>query len=135
MINAIQQGNVNPVQQAQQNVKKVAQKTDRRFQAFVEEALKENQQIETVKPKSTINLSNHAVKRLEQRGIELDEDDMTKIEEAFETLDNKGAKNSLIIYNDLSIIASITNRTIITASLSDEMQEVTNIDSAILVQQ
>lgn len=135
MINSIQQGNVNSVQQAQQSVNKVALKTDRRFQAFVEEALKENQQIETVKPKSTINLSNHAVKRLEQRGIELDEDDMTKIEEAFETLDNKGAENSLIIYNDLSIIASITNRTIITASLSDEMQEVTNIDSAILVQQ
>ena len=135
MINSIRQGNVNRVQQAQQDVNKVAPKTDRRFQAFVEEALKENQQIETVKPKSTINLSNHAVKRLEQRGIELDEDDMTKIEEAFETLDNKGAKNSLIIYNDLSIIASITNRTIITASLSDEMQEVTNIDSAILVQQ
>lgn len=135
MINSIRQGNVNRVQQAQQDVNKVALKTDRRFQAFVEEALKENQQIETVKPKSTINLSNHAVKRLEQRGIELDEDDMTKIEEAFETLDNKGAKNSLIIYNDLSIIASITNRTIITASLSDEMQEVTNIDSAILVQQ
>ena len=135
MINAIQQGNVNRVQQAQQDVNKVALKTDRRFQAFVEEALKENQQIETVKPKSTINLSNHAVKRLEQRGIELDEDDMAKIEEAFETLDNKGAENSLIIYNDLSIIASITNRTIITASLSDEMQEVTNIDSAILVQQ
>lgn len=135
MINSIRQGNVNRVQQAQQDVNKVALKTDRRFQAFVEEALKENQQIETVKPKSTINLSNHAVKRLEQRGIELDEDDMTKIEEAFETLDNKGAENSLIIYNDLSIIASITNRTIITASLSDEMQEVTNIDSAILVQQ
>ena len=135
MINSIQQGNVGSVQQTQQNVNKVAPKTDRRFQAFVEEALKENQQIETVKPKSTINLSNHAVKRLEQRGIELDEDDMTKIEEAFETLDNKGAENSLIIYNDLSIIASITNRTIITASLSDEMQEVTNIDSAILVQQ
>ena len=135
MINSIRQGNVNRVQQAQQDVNKVAPKTDRRFQAFVEEALKENQQIETVKPKSTINLSNHAVKRLEQRGIELDEDDMTKIEEAFETLDNKGAENSLIIYNDLSIIASITNRTIITASLSDEMQEVTNIDSAILVQQ
>ena len=135
MINSIQQGNVGSVQQTQQNVNKVAPKTDRRFQAFVEEALKENQQIETVRPKSTINLSNHAVKRLEQRGIELDEDDMTKIEEAFETLDNKGAENSLIIYNDLSIIASITNRTIITASLSDEMQEVTNIDSAILVQQ
>ena len=135
MINSIQKGNVNSDQQAQQNLNKVAPKTDRRFQAFVEEPLKENQQIETVKPKSTINLSNHAVKRLEQRGIELDEDDMTKIEEAFETLDNKGAEHSVIIYNDLSIIASITNRTIITASLSDEMQEVTNIDSAILVQQ
>ena len=43
MINSIQQGNVNRVQQAQQDVNKVALKTDRRFQAFVEEALKENQ--------------------------------------------------------------------------------------------
>lgn len=130
MINRINQGNISNIQQAP---KKIVPKTDRRFQSFVDEALKENQQVEAAKPKSTINVSNHAMKRMEQRGIELNEADMTNLEEAFASLDSKGAENSLIVYNDLSLIASVTNRTIITASRSDEMREVTNIDSAIIV--
>lgn len=100
-------------------------KTDRRFQAFVDEALK------TSKTEDTIHFSNHAQKRMEQRGIELDSSDLSKLDHAFTRLDEKGSENSLIIYDDLSLIASIKNRTIITASATDEMTEVTNIDSAI----
>lgn len=100
-------------------------KTDRRFQSFVDEALKTNQ---AEKP---IVFSNHAQKRMEQRGIELDSDDLSKLDSAFESLNQKGSTNSLIIYDDLSLIASIKNRTIITASKTEEMTEVTNIDSAI----
>lgn len=125
--------NLQNIQQTQQAQRKLAPKTDRRFQAFVDEALKEKQ-ITKPKQTSTINVSNHAQKRMEQRGIQLDDADMTKLEEAFSTLDSKGAENSLIMYNDLSLIASVKNRTIITASKADEMREVTNIDSAILVQ-
>lgn len=134
MPNRINPSSLNQVQHAQQAQRTIAPKTDRRFQAFVDEALKENQQIEHQKPESTINVSNHALKRMAQRGIELNETDMENLEEAFTTLDSKGANNSLIIYDDLSLIASIKNRTIITASKSNEMKEVTNIDSAILVQ-
>ena len=130
MINRINEGNISHIQQTPKNI---VPKTDRRFQAFVDDALKENQQVEAAKPKSTINVSNHAMKRLEQRGIELNEADMTNLEEAFASLDSKGAENSLIMYNELSLIASVTNRTIITASRSEEMREVTNIDSAIIV--
>lgn len=130
MINRINQGTIGNIPQAPKNI---VPKTDRRFQAFVDEALRENQQIEAAKPKSLINISNHAMKRMEQRGIELNEADMTNLEEAFASLDSKGAENSLIMYNDLSLIASVTNRTIITASRSDEMREVTNIDSAIII--
>lgn len=100
-------------------------KTDRRFQIFLNEALQEKQQ------PSSIHVSNHAQKRMEQRGIQLNETDMSRLENAFQTLGEKGAKNSLILYNDLSLIASIQNRTIITASKTAEMTEVTNIDSAI----
>lgn len=132
MINPIAHGNVNNIQTKNNPI---IPKTDRRFQAFVDEALKENQQVEASKPKSSINLSNHALKRMEQRGIELNEEDMEKLEEAFASLNQKGAENSLIIYNDLSLIASVENRTIITASKTEEMREITNIDSAILVQQ
>lgn len=132
MINSITQGNVRHIQQKNNQI---IPKTDRRFQAFVDEALKEDQQVEANKPNSSINLSNHALKRMEQRGIELNEEDMEKLEEAFVSLDRKGAENSLIIYNELSLIASVENRTIITASRTEEMREVTNIDSAILVGQ
>ena len=132
MINPITHGNVNNIQTKNNPI---IPKTDRRFQAFVDEALKENQQVEASKPKSSISLSNHALKRMEQRGIELNEEDMEKLEEAFASLNQKGAENSLIIYNDLSLIASVENRTIITASKTEEMREITNIDSAILVQQ
>lgn len=100
-------------------------KTDRRFQAFVDEALKAN------KSEEKIHFSNHAQKRMEQRGIKLDSKDLVNIDSAFTKLDQKGSENSLIIYDDLSLIASVKNRTIITASTTDEMTEVTNIDSAI----
>lgn len=100
-------------------------KTDRRFQAFVDEALKTEQKA------GTFRISNHAQKRMEQRGIHLDAEDLSNINEAFLTLDKKGSENSLILYEDLSLIASVKNRTIITASKTNEMTEVTNIDSAI----
>lgn len=119
------------VNQTKQTQQKKAPKTDRRFQAFVDEALKEKEVQKSNESTSSINVSNHAQKRMDQRGIQLDGTDMTNLEEAFSTLDDKGAKNSLIIYDDLSLIASIKNRTIITASKTDEMTEVTNIDSAI----
>lgn len=120
----------NQVHQAKQTQQKSIPKTDRRFQTFVDEALKENKNPRHLEP-STIHVSNHAQKRMDQRGIELDIMDMSNLEEAFSSLDDKGAENSLIIYDDLSLIASIKNRTIITASKTDEMTEVTNIDSAI----
>lgn len=134
MPNRINPSNLDSIRHIRQDGSETTPKTDRRFQAFVDEALKENQHIEHEKTRSSINISNHALKRMSQREIKLSETDLKKLEEAFSTLDSKGAENSLIIYDDLSLIASIKNRTIITASKSEEMREVTNIDSAILVQ-
>lgn len=114
----------NPANNIQTKTKQVI-KPDRRFQAFVDEALK------TKDTDTTIRFSNHAQKRMEQRGISLDETDLSNLDSAFITLDKKGSENSLIIYDDMSLIASIKNRTIITASKTEEMTEVTNIDSAI----
>lgn len=122
---------LNRVNQANQVQQKSTPKTDRRFQSFIDEALKETNKNHL--ESSSINFSNHAQKRMEQRGIQLDLSDMSNLEEAFVTLGDKGAENSLIIYDDLSLIASVKNRTIITASKTDEMTEVTNIDSAIHV--
>jgi len=68
---------------------------------------------------------------MEVRQISLNDVDMAKINEAFDTLDKKGAKESLLLYKDSAFIASVRNRTIITAMKSGELETVTNIDSAV----
>lgn len=109
-----------------QTTPKDLRKMDGAFQSFMQEALKET------KP-SVVTISNHAQKRLTQHGFSLNEKDMHLLEEAVQTLDAKGSKNSLILYDDLALIASIKNKTVVTALKSTELTDVTNIDSAIQI--
>ena len=99
------------------------QKIDRTFSTFLNESL-QNQTTAT-----EMKISNHAQKRMEERGIQLNQSDLTTIEGAVEELNQKGSKNSLIVYKDMAFITSINNRTIITAMNTDEMETITNIDS------
>ncbi|MEK4947382.1 MULTISPECIES: TIGR02530 family flagellar biosynthesis protein [Carnobacterium] len=99
----------------------INQKIDRSFQSFFNESLQT--------PSTEMKISNHAQKRMEERGIELNQSDLTSIEGAIEELNQKGSKNSVIVYKDMAFITSINNRTIITAMHTDEMETITNIDS------
>lgn len=123
MLNRMQQSHLNQPFSTARNVNKP--KVDRNFDVFIDDALK------TTDTKNEVKVSHHAQKRLDERGLQLNQDDLTKLEEAVMTLEAKGSKNSLILYDDLALIASIQNRTVITALRSDEMTDVTNIDSAI----
>lgn len=120
------QGN-QPIQ-SNKPIKKSPQATvGREFGAFIDDALKKTSVNREVK------FSHHAQKRLDERGLSLNAQDLEKVEEAVQKLEDKGSKNSLILYDDLALIASIQNRTVITALHSDEMSDVTNIDSAIKI--
>ncbi|MDR7869595.1 MAG: TIGR02530 family flagellar biosynthesis protein [Tissierellaceae bacterium] len=88
---------------------------------------------ETTKTKNPIKISGHAQQRMIERGISLQEQDMNLISQGMDKLEEKGAKESLMLYKDMAFIASINNRTIITAMGNREMEVVTNIDSAILI--
>ena len=101
----------------------INQKIDRTFQTFFKESL------QTRASSTEMKISNHAQKRMEERGIQLNQSDLTTIEGAVEELNQKGSKNSLIVYKDMALIASINNRTIITAMNTSEMETITNIDS------
>ncbi len=70
---------------------------------------------------------------MEERQISLSGEDMEKINKAMDALEEKGAKESLLLYKDSAFIASISNRTIITAMKSGEVGTVTNIDSAVSI--
>lgn len=89
----------------------------------------------SIKEKTSVKLSYHAQQRLEQRNIKLDEADMDALKKAMEKAEEKGARESLLLYKDTAFITSIKNRTIITALDSSDANEnvFTNIDSAVLV--
>lgn len=88
---------------------------------------------ETIKPNKTIKFSGHAQQRMVERGIRLQEKDMNLIASGMDKLEEKGGKESLMLYKDMAFIASIENRTIITAMGNQEIDTVTNIDSAIII--
>lgn len=84
---------------------------------------------------SEVKISSHAMERLKRRNIELDSADLKKLTEAIDKAEAKGAKESLLLYKDTAFIASIRNKTIITAVDSESARDnvFTNIDSAVII--
>ena len=82
-----------------------------------------------------VKLSAHAAKRLQERNISFNQEDLTKINQAVQQAAAKGAKDSLLLYRDLALLTSITNRTVITAMDGKSMEDhvFTNIDSAVII--
>ena len=80
-----------------------------------------------------VKFSSHALKRLEERNIELSDDEMSKINTAVDRAELKGSKDSLVMMNSTAFIVNIPNRTVITAMpIADSKENVfTNIDSVV----
>lgn len=89
----------------------------------------------TLERKTELKVSAHALKRLEQRNLKLSGKDMENLEKAIDKAQAKGARESLLLYRDMAFVASIRNRTIITAvGQRDAGDNVfTNIDSAVII--
>ena len=88
-----------------------------------------------IKAKECFTISAHAAQRLNSRNIDFDDSDMKKINEGINIADNKGAKQSLILYKDMALVTSIENRTVITAFHKNQSEAsiVTNIDSVVMI--
>lgn len=82
-----------------------------------------------------LKFSAHAEKRLQERNINLDPEDLAKINRAVRQAEAKGARESLILFGDLALITSIRNKTVVTAVDGKSAKEhvFTNIDSAVIV--
>jgi flagellar operon protein len=82
-----------------------------------------------------LKLSGHCIKRLQQNDIKLTESQIDKLVNAVDKADRKGAKESLIVMDNLAFVVSIKNGTVITAVDSQRMKEniFTNIDSAVIL--
>lgn len=82
-----------------------------------------------------IKFSNHAIERMQSRGISFKADDMTKLNEAVDRAASKGSRDSLILMNDSALIVSVKNRTVVTVMDQAALKEnvFTNIDSTIVM--
>lgn len=82
-----------------------------------------------------LKFSQHAVERLASRRIELSGADLAKLGSAVDKAARKGARDSLILMNDLALVVSVKNRTVITAMDGDSLKDnvFTNIDSAVII--
>jgi flagellar operon protein len=120
----IDRGQVIPVQRGgeQENSSSKVQGQD--FQRMLQESILRGKDIK---------ISAHAQQRMEERNIHLEESDIKALKGAMDSLEEKGARESLMLYKDHAFIASIRNRTIITSIDSEGVEVVTNIDSAIIV--
>jgi len=82
-----------------------------------------------------LKFSQHAIQRLKSRNIQLGEAEMGRLKNAVSKAREKGAKDSLILMDNLALIVSVKNNTVITAVDEDNLKEnvFTNIDSAVIV--
>jgi len=82
-----------------------------------------------------LKFSQHASARLKARNIELSANDLDKLTAAVDKARGKGSRDSLILMNDLALIVSVKNNTVVTAVDAQNLKEnvFTNIDSAVIV--
>lgn len=85
--------------------------------------------------RTELRFSQHALARLQGREIELSPADLDRLKGAVALAAAKGARESLVLIDDLALVVSVANRTVITALKGAEKRErvFTNIDSAVIV--
>lgn len=81
-----------------------------------------------------IRFSEHAADRLRSRNIVLDADAKNRLIRAVDEAEAKGAKDALVLVDDIAMVVSIKNRTVVTALQRQAAQSrlFTNIDSAVI---
>ncbi len=86
------------------------------------------------KSKSVV-FSAHATQRLEERAIQLTRAQQEAVAGALDDAASKGARESLLLMDDLALVVSVPKRTVITAfePKQGENSVVTNIDSVVIV--
>ena len=82
-----------------------------------------------------VRLSKHASDRLGSRRITLDASRREKLADAVRKVGEKGARDSLIVLDDICFIVSVRKGVVVTAMNSEDGAEriFTNIDSAYIV--
>jgi flagellar operon protein len=77
--------------------------------------------------------SRHALERVNQRGINLDQPTMQRLTGGMSRASAKGSRDAVVFVDNTAFVVSVPNNTVVTAVGSEHMREhvFTNIDSAV----
>lgn len=140
-ITRIQGNNLNPITENAPN----ARPTDSRSTtspasgASFSELLRAKQGVASSAPVAlpglnAVRFSAHAQTRLQSRQISLDAGHLDRLQGAVQRAASKGSKDALVLMDDMAMVVSITNRTVVTVVDKDSLKQnvFTNIDSAVI---
>jgi flagellar operon protein len=82
--------------------------------------------------KHQLKFSRHAIERLEGRNLALGSAEMERLGSAVARAGEKGARESLVLLDELAFVVSVRNRTVITALQPSKEGVFTSIDSAVI---
>lgn len=88
-----------------------SEKTDTQFDSVLKEA------------ENRISFSKHAMKRLDERSIEITESQLGKLNSAIEMAQAKGIKDSLVLMDGKAFIVNIPSSTVVTVMDNGEVNK------------
>ena len=85
--------------------------------------------------KKELKISGHAQTRLDSRKILFGAAEWDRVQKGVDKAAAKGSRDSLVMIDDVALVVSVKNRTVITAVDKAQLKEnvFTNIDSAVIV--
>ena len=89
-----------------------------------------------LKAANDVTFSNHAQKRLEKRDIKLGDAELERLNNAVNKAESKGAKESLILMDQLAFIVNVQDRKVVTTVNMNQRSDgvFTQIDSVVIAQ-
>ncbi len=89
-----------------------------------------------LKAANQLTFSTHAQKRLDKREIQLGDNEMERLNAAVDKAESKGAKESLILMDQLAFIVNVPDRKVVTTINMNQRSEgvFTQIDSVVIAQ-
>jgi flagellar operon protein len=82
----------------------------------------------------SVSFSRHALERLQRRGIELGEQQLSRLGDGVDRAAGKGSRASVVFVDGTAFLVAVPKRTVVTAVDPEHMREqvFTNIDSAVI---
>lgn len=77
--------------------------------------------------------SKHASLRLNDRNINLTDDQMNRVADGVEKAEQKGIRDSLVLVDDVALLVNVKSRTVITAVSPQRDNVFSDIDGAVIV--